>query len=445
MTNKNVIKQFLDEQGEAKLLKLIIERPRECHSVIQNLMPVELFQSQTEFPLQHIAQIVYDYYAKNGYDNLTYWMLRDMVRCDKYSNEIEIEQMQAMINMLETEITVEEADYILNKAKNVAKAKIQIVAYSRCAELAMSGDTEGISITENKMREKLHSLASGSDIGVPYSIEGSFEDMLDVVPTNIKGLDDAINGGLRKGFVSVILAPTSVGKSTFATILAQDIALQGKKVIQIFFEEVLKEIRDKHTTKLIGMTSDDAINNKDEYNRREAEFKDKAESLGGNLLLSKYDSGVMTVDDIENKIVEYKKMVGCAPDVVILDYFSCLCSKDDNYKTEDANIRKIANIASKYNIAFVVTEQTNRGGKKNKGDSMGSMQGSISKFQVCALCIELNVADNEDGNYVNLYITKNRHCGTKGLRSFKNAYFNRGTLELDLTQCEEDEPFDKIA
>ena len=55
------------------------------------------------------------------------------------------------------------------------------------------------------------------------------------LPTGVDGLDNILNGGLAKGEIGVVLAPTGVGKTTMLTRFANTAFNMGYNVLQIFF------------------------------------------------------------------------------------------------------------------------------------------------------------------------------------------------------------------
>ena len=65
---------------------------------------------------------------------------------------------------------------------------------------------------------------------------------------NFLGIDKLLKGGLAKGEIGVILAPTGVGKSIFTTKIANHAFNLGFNVLQIFFEDKEKAIQRKHYT-----------------------------------------------------------------------------------------------------------------------------------------------------------------------------------------------------
>jgi KaiC/GvpD/RAD55 family RecA-like ATPase len=80
----------------------------------------------------------------------------------------------------------------------------------------------------------------------------------------IPGIDKLLKGGLAKGEIGVILAPTGVGKTTILTKIANTAFNLGYNVLQIFFEDNPKIIQRKHFTLWTGIEPDNLVKNKEE-------------------------------------------------------------------------------------------------------------------------------------------------------------------------------------
>ncbi len=75
----------------------------------------------------------------------------------------------------------------------------------------------------------------------------------------IAGIDKLLKGGLAKGEIGVILAPTGVGKTTVLTKISNTAFNMGYNVLQIFFEDNPKIIQRKHFTIWTGIEPDNLV------------------------------------------------------------------------------------------------------------------------------------------------------------------------------------------
>ena len=121
------------------------------------------------------------------------------------------------------------------------------------------------------------------------------DDFRHPVPTGLDGIDNLLNGGLAKGEIGVILAPTGVGKTTMLTRFANTAFNMGYNVLQIFFEDNPKIIQRKHFTCWTGISPDELSSNKEEVLSKADEMKKN----GGKMILKKLPSDENTMTQIK--------------------------------------------------------------------------------------------------------------------------------------------------
>ena len=123
------------------------------------------------------------------------------------------------------------------------------------------------------------------------------------IPTGIGKIDEALEGGLGKGELGVIIGPTSFGKTSLTTAMASHAACQGFKVLQIVFEDRIKQIQRKHLGRITGIEAKDLSKheNIDIVKEMIENFPDK-EKLDKNLKIVKFPSGEKTARQIERFI-----------------------------------------------------------------------------------------------------------------------------------------------
>ena len=161
------------------------------------------------------------------------------------------------------------------------------------------------------------------------------------IPMGIPGIDNLLKGGLAKGEIGVILAPTGVGKSTLTTKIANNAFNLGFNVLQIFFEDNPKIIQRKHFTCWTGIAPDDLSAHREEVFKKIAEIEEK---MSNKLILKKLQSDTFTMSQIKNQI---RKMIadGTHIDMIILDYIDCVTPEkalEDEWKSEGSVMRALS-------------------------------------------------------------------------------------------------------
>jgi replicative DNA helicase len=249
------------------------------------------------------------------------------------------------------------------------------------------------------------------------------------VPMGIPGIDKLLKGGLAKGEIGVILAPTGVGKSTLLTKIANNGFNLGYNVLQIFFEDNPKIIQRKHFTLWTGIAPDDMSNRKEEVMEKVRAIK---ESMTNKLVLKKLPSDTLTMMQIKNQV---RKMIaeGNKIDMVLLDYIDCVVpdkNLGDEWKSEGSVMRGFEAMCHELNIVGWTATQGNRSSISSEVVTTDQMGGSIKKAQVGHVIISVaKTLQQKEMKLATIAITKSR-IGSDGV-VFENCKFDNELIEID--------------
>jgi replicative DNA helicase len=245
----------------------------------------------------------------------------------------------------------------------------------------------------------------------------------------IPGIDRLLKGGLAKGEIGVILAPTGVGKSTLTTKIANHAFNLGFNVLQIFFEDNPKVIQRKHFTLWTKIHPDELSDKKDEVMKKVKEIK---ETMQNELILKKLPSDTKTMLQIKNEI---RKMIadGIKIDMVILDYIDCVVpdkNLGDEWKSEGSVMRAFEAMCHELNIVGWTATQGNRSSISSDVVTTDQMGGSIKKAQVGHVIITVAKSlQQKEMKLATIAITKSR-IGDDGV-VFENCKFDNAMLDID--------------
>ena len=331
------------------------------------------------------------------------------------------------------------------KQQNIIKAGHEIL------RLAGNGDIENYERCEQLLRDALNA-GTHEDYEEARLFDGIDDTLSDdfrtVIPTGIGKIDETLNGGLGKGELGVILGPSSFGKTSLTTAMALHAASfkskqndnQGFKVIQIVFEDRIKQIQRKHFSKI---TQIEACNlSKEEYRDYVREILDNYENkelLQDNLRIIRLKSGEKSVDFIIDLIKKHINN-GFRPDLVIIDYFECIKltgqSTMSKWDKESSIMRKIEACANELNIAFWVPVQGNKESINTDLVTMDNGGGSIGKIQIAHIIMSItrSLEDIAD-NIATIAVLKNR-AGSSG-KVINGVEFNNGTCTISTDNVEE--------
>jgi replicative DNA helicase len=254
------------------------------------------------------------------------------------------------------------------------------------------------------------------------------EDFRHPVPMGIKGIDNALKGGLAKGEIGVILAPTGVGKSTILTKISNHAYNLGFNVLQVFFEDNPKIIQRKHFTLWTKIKPDNLTDEKEAVLSQIQELK----KMENKLILKKLPSETLTMSAIKNQV---RKIIseGIKIDLICLDYIDCVLPdrhSGDEWKGEGSVIRAFEAMCHELDIVGWTATQGNRSSISSDVVTNDQMGGSIKKAQVGHVIISIAKSmEQKEAKLATLAITKSR-IGTDGI-IFKNCKFDNEMLEID--------------
>jgi len=320
--------------------------------------------------------------------------------------------------------------FVQEKALKFCKQQELQKAMDKANKIISEGDFESYDKVEGLVRTALQvgEVDKGTtDIfaGLDTVLE---EDYRHPVPMGIPGIDRLLKGGLAKGEIGVILAPTGVGKSTILTKIANTAFNMGYNVLQIFFEDNPKIIQRKHFTIWTGIAPDDLANHKEEVLSKITEIK---ETMKNKLILKKLASDSVTMQQIKNQV---RKMIadGDRIDMILLDYIDCVLPDiaQDEWKAEGSVMRGFEAMCHELDLVGWTATQGNRSSISSEVVTTDQMGGSIKKAQVGHVIITVaKTLQQKEMNLATIAITKSR-LGKDGV-VFENCKFNNEFLEID--------------
>jgi replicative DNA helicase len=331
-------------------------------------------------------------------------------------------------------IATDGAEFVQEKALKFCKQQELKKVMTKAQKIIDGGEFENYDQVESLVRNALQvgELDRGQLNVFDDAEDVLKEDFRHPVPMGIKGIDNALKGGLAKGEIGVILAPTGVGKSTFTTKIANHAFNLGYNVLQIFFEDNPKIIQRKHFTLWTGIHPDDMSENKDEVM---AKVKHIKETMKNKLIMKKLPSDTVTMNQIKNQV---RKMMaeGIRVDMIILDYIDCVVPDKmlgDEWKSEGSVMRGFESMCHELDIAGWTATQGNRNSISSEVVTTDQMGGSIKKAQVGHVIITVAKSlQQKEMNLATIAITKSR-IGKDGV-VFENCKFDNGMLEIDTEQ-----------
>ena len=419
--NKNF--GYLGHGFQLKLINLIITDKNFFTSIIDVIVP-KYFDNQY-FKL--IMQLVKEY--NQNYQTSPSFEALDQLTRIEISSEMAKKYVFDMLKEIK-EASFEDHLFIKEKAIKFCKQQELKKAIRKVETIMEKGDFESYDMCEEYIRDAIKvGEGDNEDFEIFSELEALLEeDYRHPLPTGVEGLDNILNGGLAKGEIGVVLAPTGVGKTTLLTRFANTAYNMGYNVLQIFFEDNPKIIQRKHFTCWTGIPSQEL----GEHKETVLDKADEMKKTGGRLILKKLPSDEMTMLQIKNQV---RKIIseGIKLDMVLIDYIDCILpdrSFNDEWKGEGSVMRKFEGMCHELNLAGWTATQGNRSSISSDVVTTDQMGGSIKKAQVGHVIISVaKTLQQKEMGLATLAIVKSR-LGRDGV-VFENCKFDNATLEID--------------
>jgi len=329
---------------------------------------------------------------------------------------------------------IEGDTFVQQKALKFCKQQELQKVMGKAQKIIDKGDFESYDHLEEMVREALQvgEVDTGTADVFNNLDEVLEDDFRHPIPMGVPGIDNLLKGGIAKGEIGVILAPTGVGKSTFLTKVSNNAFNLGYNVLQIFFEDNPKIIQRKHFTLWTGIAPDLLSIHKDKVMDK---IKDIRLNAPNKLILKKLPSDTVTINQIKNQI---RKMIaeGTKIDMVLLDYIDCVVpdkNLGDEWKSEGSVMRGFEAMCHELDLVGWTATQGNRSSISSEIVTTDQMGGSIKKAQVGHVIISVAKSlQQKEMNLATIAITKSR-IGKDGI-VFENCKFDNELLEIDTEQ-----------
>jgi replicative DNA helicase len=376
-------------------------------------------------------QIMKEYYQKYEHTP-SYNTLEQLVKSE-VSSPMAQKMVLDMIDQVK-EAPAEGETFVQEKALKFCKQQELQKVMGKAQKIIDKGDFESYDHLEEMVREALQ--VGEVDTGTA-DVFANLDDVLEEdfrhpIPMGIPGIDNLLKGGIAKGELGVILAPTGVGKSTFLTKISNHAFNLGYNVLQIFFEDNPKIIQRKHFTLWTEIAPDLLSMHKDKVLSKVQEIRENAPN---KLVLKKLPSDTLTMNQIKNQI---RKMMaeGTKVDMVVLDYIDCVVpdkNLGDEWKSEGSVMRGFESMCHELNLVGWTATQGNRSSISSDVVTTDQMGGSIKKAQVGHVIISVAKSlQQKEMNLATIAITKSR-IGKDGV-VFENCKFDNEMLVIDTEQ-----------
>ena len=440
---ENTIASYLGPQFQLRLMWQLLVEPEFAEKIIPDLA-IEYFDDPN---LKRLFIVMLEYYKEfDKVPNLQNQSIHQAINKYKTPNNIiEEESLFAVIKritlwneriinkeMLYDGDVVQKSSYAFIKQQEYRKTAEDVLNKVKTGEIK---DKYAIAAIEERFQKISHIGEESDDSeslieGVSKALRKEFRE---TIPTGIGVIDSLTGGGLGKGEIGVMLAPSGVGKTTALTIIANTAYEQEKNVAQIIFEDTKDQVKRKHYT--IWAKSALSKLNEDEENERVSKIvHEKVKSLEGKgrLIIKKFSQEDTTMKDIRNWMASYEKKWGFKFDILVLDYLDCVEShkrSQDRNENELTVIKGFEALSSDFDIPCWTAIQSNRSGFGAEFVEAHQSGGSIKRVQKAHFFMSIaKTPAQQEANFANIRIIKARFA--KDGQTFEDCVFNNDTMQI---------------
>lgn len=409
---------------QQSLLKTIIEDKKYGETIVEVLESRYFDNNSFKFIMESLKEYYGKYNKIPDYVSLGQKIMAE--NGDTQSSKIHLDTLE----IIKTNDQV--VDHVKDTALNFCKQQNLKKELKIVQSIIEGGEFESYHKIEQIIQKALQVGIVGDEAtDVFHDIEGALEkDHRHPIPTGVVGVDGLLKGGLARGELGVVLAPTGTGKTTLLTKFANTAYNWGFNVLQIFFEDNPGNIKRKHYTIWTGVAPDDQVENPKEVMDKVMEAQERSK---GGLRLLKLPSDSVTISEIKSKL---RKMIsdGFKVDLLLIDYVDCITPErstfGDEWKGEGSIMRSLEAMTGEFDIAIWTATQGNRESISSEVVTADQMGGSIKKAQIGHVILSIaKTLEQKEHNLATLTLIKSR-IGKDGV-IFQNCKFNNEYLEID--------------
>lgn len=330
-------------------------------------------------------------------------------------------------------IGAEDLDYVKDETFKFYRHQAIRVAFEQSLEDFKNGEYDEI---VRKLDAANRKGLLGNKFGLDYmsDIEYRYTTQADRerIKTGWEVLDDVTGGGIPKGKLAVVMAPTGIGKSWVLAHLGAAALKAGKKVLHYTLELDDIYTAKRYDTIMTGIPYEDLSNN-------QAIIKKTLARFDGKLYIEEHPTSTLSLHGLEANIEKYI-LAGFQPDLVILDYAELMKINFNSHTRDDKMLGQLytdlRGMAGRKDFALWTADQTNREGASKDVIGTDSVSNAFAKMFVADFMISLSRKPKDKVNdTARLHVAKSR-LGSDGMTFPCLFDTEKGKIELYNEQTE---------
>jgi replicative DNA helicase len=422
MTEKNF--GTLGTSFQQSLIKAIIEEKKYGEQIIDVIESKYFDNVSFRFISEHIKEYYKKYSKIPNYESLALKITSEMG--SQENARIHLDTLESIKE------NTQDSSLVKDEALNFCKQQNLRKELKRINSIIDNGAFHEYPTIEGIIQKALEvGLPPEESMDVFHDIDSALEkDNRQAIPTGINGVDSALKGGLARGELGVVLAPTGTGKTTLLTLFSNTGYNHDFNVLQIFFEDNPANIKKKHFTIWSGIEPDEQPERKEEVKQIVEEVQQRSK---GSLSIIKLPSDSVTISEIKSRrrkhLSDGKKL-----DLLVIDYVDCISpdrsSFGEEWKGEGSVMRSLESMTGEFDIAIWTATQGNRESISSEVVTTDQMGGSIKKAQIGHVVLSVGkTLEQKEHSLATMTLLKSR-IGQDGI-IWNNCKFDNKFLHID--------------
>jgi len=334
-------------------------------------------------------------------------IMTSILRTDISSEQDSVKKMlrDYYARVLSQEIDLKESGYIKDTALDFCKKQKLQEAMLKSVPLLQKSSFDQVA----KLIQDAIKLGTSNDLGYDYmaDFERRFEHKArNPVSTGWQTLDDMTKGGLGKGELGVVIAPTGAGKSMVLVHLGAKAIEAGKNVVHYTLELADTVVANRYDSCITGY-------HLNEVKVFKEQIYDKLKDLPGKLIVKEYPTRSASIQTIRNHLEKMKNQ-DFIPDMIIVDYADLLkpegSSKEEKRHQLESIYEELRGISQEVGCPLWTASQTNRSGLNAEVITMEAISEAFNKCFVADFIFSVSRTIEDKGtNGGRIFVAKNRN------------------------------------
>jgi len=223
----------------------------------------------------------------------------------------------------------------------------------------------------------------------------------DKVPTGLQTCDTILGGGLGKGEVGVVLAPTGYGKSFWLVTVGANAVRRQKRVIHITLEMSREKVVERYETHLTRIKKEELLDSENDVIRKLLRLRRLLSPA--DVYVIHFPMRSITVEELRVVVNQISFVEEFFPDLIIIDYGDVIKPRESRnaqrYELLGEIYEKLVALAHELNVPLWTGSQARRISVNKEFVTVADMAESFAKAQVADVIIAICRTREEEMNH----------------------------------------------